>query len=449
MTRMNNKHSFLEGSVFRSLISFTIPVIMALALQALYGAADLWAVGRFGTQMDVSGVTTGSQTMTIITAFVTGLSTAVTVVIGQRIGENRKDKCADALSSAIYIIFISCIVLSLALIFGADFLAKFMNAPKEAFKETTAYLRICGAGVIFIGAYNLIAGTYRSIGDAKSPLLFVLYAAIANVAMDIVLTGFLKMGSSGAAFATIGAQAFSVVLSLLYSKKHPIPFTFGLEDLKKRDSMAEIIQVGLPLSIQNVLGVFSFMIVISMTNRLGVTASAGVGVSEKIVMFVLMVPQAFMAAMSAFTAQNYGAGNVARQKEGLKVGLITSSVLGFTLFMIVYFFGLDLAYIFTPEEEVALCAQEFLRATSLECFLLAFSNTFNGYFSGVGRTNFVMVNSLLSAFLIRIPLALYFGYKAEPHLFEIGTAAVYAALGCLVLCVIYYIYLERKESSSL
>ena len=209
---MSKVKDFTQGKIFSPLVTFIIPILAALFLQTMYGAVDLLVVGRFGHAADVSAVSTGSQFMQVITLTVTGLAMGITILIGQKLGQGKKKDAGDVVGSGISIFAVIAIILTIVFVTFAPGVASFMNAPKEAFDSTSTYIRICCAGSIFIVAYNVIGGIFRGLGDAKTPLMTVLIACIVNIVGDLVFVGYFNMASTGAAFATVLAQAVSVIL---------------------------------------------------------------------------------------------------------------------------------------------------------------------------------------------------------------------------------------------
>lgn len=224
---MKQMHSnFLNGAILPTMLRFSVPVLLALILQALYGAVDLWAVGKFGTTADISAVATGSQTMQILTGLITGLSTGATVLLGIYIGRKKPDDTAKVVGSSIFVFTILGVILTIATVLAAPWLARVTNAPDEAFAKTVSYIRICGAGSLFIVAYNLISAIFRGLGDSKSPLYFVIIACVINIMGDIILTKYIPMGAAGTAIATVMAQAVSVILSIILIRMKGLPFAF-------------------------------------------------------------------------------------------------------------------------------------------------------------------------------------------------------------------------------
>ena len=443
------KSNFLTGPILPALLKFSIPVLLAL-LQALYGAVDLWAVGKFGTTADVSAVATGSQAMQIITGLVTGLSMGSTVLLGLYVGRQDHDGAAKTIGSSLWVFGVLGVILTVVTVLTAPWIARVTNAPAEAFSQTVAYIRICGAGSLFIVAYNLISAIFRGLGDAKSPLYFVMIACVTNIIGDITLTKFIPLGASGAAIATVAAQAVSVVLSLVLVRKKGLPFAVEKAHLRfDKENSGSVLKLGAPIALQSMCNEVSYLILIGFVNALGEVASAGVGIAEKLVMFILLIPTSYMQSISAFVAQNDGAGQRERAKKAMWLGMATAAVLGGILAYCSFFHGAELSTLFIKGGETAVlhASAEFLKATSIECFILSIAYCFTGYFNGVEKTTFVMVQGLLSIFLVKIPYAWFASTQPEPSLFQIGMSTAWAAVFTLLLCVWYYIRCNRKEMS--
>ncbi len=447
------KNSFLEGAILPSLLKFAVPVLLALVLQALYGAVDLWAVGRFGTTADISAVSTGSQTMQIVTGTVTGLSVGTTVLLGQRIGHRDDEGAARVVGTSIHVFGALGIVLSLAMVLAARPIAYRMNAPEEAFAQTVSYIQICGGGSLCIAAYNLLSAVFRGMGDSGSPLIFVSIACVTNIVGDITLIDGFKLGAAGAAIATVAAQAVSVVLSLLLIRKRGLPFPFTRAHFAfHRKTAAGVIRLGSPIALQDMCNEISYLIIIGLVNALGVTASAGVGIAEKLVIFILLIPMAYMQSISAFTAQNAGAGRLERARKAMWTGMGTAAMLGGLMAYTAYFHGDALSMIFVSsaaegQAEVIRDSAEFLRATSIECFVLSIACCLTGYFNGLGKTTFVMAQGLCAIFLVKIPYAYFASRKPSPQLFDIGLSTAFAAVFTLAVCLIYYCCCEHRQKN--
>ncbi len=434
-----------------SFFHFALPVFLALVLQALYGAVDLWAVGKFGSTSDISAVSTGSQTMQIVTGMVTGLSMGTTILLGRCVGKKDRDGASRVVGASIQIFTILGVLLSLTMAFCAKPIAVMMHAPGEAFERTVSYIRISGSGTICIAAYNLLSAIFRGIGDSRSPLLFVFVACITNIVGDTILIAFFHMGARGAAIATVAAQAVSVVLSLALIRKKGLPFPLRKEHFAwQHGTVKAIVRLGSPIALQDTCNEISYLVIIGLVNVLGVTASAGVGIAEKLVIFVLLIPVTYMHTISAFVAQNCGAGKMARARKALALGVASAAVMGGFVAYLFYCHGDSLSLLFVRRGNVSnpmvvKASAEFLKATSIECFLLSIVYCLTGYCNGIGKTTFVMVQGLAATFLVKVPYAFLASRSQNPKLFRISLSSAWAALFSLVVCCIYF--LVRRQRS--
>ena len=222
---MNDRADFTQGSILKKLFWFMLPVLGALVLQAAYGAVDLLVVGRFGSTEGLSAVSTGSQVLNLVTFVVTQLAMGVTVLIARYLGEKREEVIGSVMGGALAVFAVLSVVLFVLLVVFANPISILMQAPKEALTLTKSYVRICGCGIFFIVAYNLLAAIFRGLGDSKSPLLFVFVACIVNIVGDLVFVAGFHMDAAGAALATVMAQAVSVVCAILILLKKKLPFT--------------------------------------------------------------------------------------------------------------------------------------------------------------------------------------------------------------------------------
>lgn len=308
------------------------------------------------------------------------------------------------------------------------------------------YILICGAGSLFIVGYNLISAVFRGMGNSRDPLLFVSIACIANIIGDVILIKAFDMGSTGAAIATIASQGISVLLSLALIRKKGLPFPFGKENIRlHKKTAANIINLGFPIALQDMCNEISYLIIIGFVNALGVTASAGVGVAEKLIMFILLIPMSYMQSISAFVAQNIGAAQAARARKAMWTGMFTAVILGGIMSYLSFFHGALLSRLFINEAPVINASAEFLKATTIECLVLSIADCFTGYYNGLGRTAFVMAQGLGGIFLVKIPYAWFASRQPEPQLFQIGMSSAYAAIFTLIVCGFYYLYINRAR----
>ena len=444
---MEKMKDFTEGKILPQLLSFAFPVLLALFLQAMYGAVDLLVVGQFSTPEEVSAVSTGSQILHSITTVITGLAMGITVLVGQRIGEKRPEQAGTVIGNGICLFGVIAVVVTVIMVFGAEVAANIMHAPDEAFEQTAAYIRICTAGTVFIVAYNLLGSIFRGIGDSKMPLITVAIACVINIVGDLLFVAGFNMGAAGAAIATVLAQAVSVVLSLLIIKKRPLPFKFKRSDICfGKQNIMKILSLGTPIAFQELLVGISFLVIIAIVNSMGVIASAGVGVAEKLCGFIMLVPSSFMQAMSAFVAQNMGARKPERANKALFYGIGTSLLAGCVLFYLGFFHGDLLSAIFSNDSQVIASSADYLKAYAIDCLFTAFLFCFVGYFNGCGQTFFVMLQGLIGAFFVRIPVAWFISKTAGVTLFKLGLATPCSTIVQITLCIVYFFVNKRLES---
>lgn len=380
---MERNTTFTEGKILQPLILFAMPVLFALFLQAMYGAVDLLVVGKFASSADVSAVSTGSQIMMTLTNLISCFAMGTTVLLGQLIGCGKKEEGGKAVGTAMVMFAGIALVMTVLLVCFASQISSIMHAPKEAFDKTAAYVRICGCGMIVIVAYNLIGCIFRGIGDSKMPLFTVAIACVCNIAGDLVLCAGFHMGTTGAACATVFAQVVSVVVSFGFIRKKQLPFVFKKENVRiHKDLLKKMAGLGAPIALQDLLVSISFLIILAIVNSMGVTASAGVGVAEKVCAFIMLISSAFMQSMSAFVAQNYGAGRMDRAKKAL--------------------------------------------------------------YNGIGQTKFVMLQGIAGAFGVRVPVSYLMSIRPDTSLFKIGLATPMSSVVQLLLCLGFMVILNRR-----
>ena len=445
----SDKNNFTEGNILKKLSLFMLPVLGALILQAAYGAVDLLVVGRFGSTAGLSAVSTGSQLMNLVTFMVTQLAMGATVLIARYLGEKKPERIGAVLGGATVVFAILATALFVLLVFFAHPIAVLMQAPSEALGLTTRYVRICGMGIFFIVAYNMLAAIFRGLGDSKSPLLFVLVACLINIAGDLLFVAGFKMDAAGAAIATIMAQAVSVVLAIVILLKKDLPFTLKKSDFRLNPQCRKFLQVGLPLALQEVLTQTSFLALCAFVNRLGLTASSGYGVASKIVSFAMLIPSALMQSMASFVAQNVGASKPKRAKQAMFTGMGIGLVFGCAVFALVMLKGDVLAGIFSTDAEVVQNGFEYLKGFAPETILTAILFSMLGYFNGNNKTVFVMIQSLVQTLLVRLPMSYLMSIQPNASLTKIGLAAPVSTLVGVLLNTAFYLYFTHSQQKEL
>ena len=444
---MDKNTSFTEGKILQPLILFAFPVLLALFLQAMYGAVDLLIVGKFASSADVSAVSTGSQIMTTLTNLVSSFAMGTTILLGQQIGSGKKEEGGHTVGTAMVMFAGIAVVMSICLVLFAPQVCRIMNAPEEAFQKTVDYIRICGGGMVVIVAYNLIGCIFRGMGDSRTPLITVAIACVFNVAGDFLMCAVLGLGTAGVAMATVFAQIVSVIVSFGMIRKKELPFTMKKSNIRiHREYLFKMVGFGAPIALQDLLVSISFLIILAIVNSMGVIVSAGVGVAEKVCAFIMLISSAFMQSMSAFVAQNYGAGHMTRARKALHYGIAVSFAIGVLMFVITFFHGNVLAGIFSSDAEVIGAAADYLKAYAIDCMFTAIFFCYTGFYNGIGKTRFVMVQGILGAFCVRVPVSYFMSIQPKPSLFHIGLATPMSSALQLILCVGFMLILRRKGS---
>lgn len=435
---------FTQGNIVTKLIRFMIPILGALILQAMYGAVDLLVVGKFGTDAGISAVATGSSLINLVTFVITSLTMGVTVLVSRYLGERKDSRIGDVIGGAVCFFALFTAAVMGILLLGAPMLSSLLNAPAEAYELTIQYVRICGAGILFVVAYNVISGIFRGLGNSKLPLFFVLIACVVNIAGDLLFVAVFHMDVAGAALATILAQAVSVVLSLFIIRHQKLPFTVSFRNVRFNGEIPIFLKLGIPLAFQELLTSSSFLILCAIVNGIGLEASSGYGIAQKVISFVMLVPSSLMQSMSAFVGQNVGAGKEERARKALFSGMGIGLCIGTLIFAMVFFRGDLPSALFTDHQSYIMRSAEYLKGFSFEAILTCVVFSYIGYFNGHGLSLPVMLQGITASFLVRVPLSYFFSLKEGAGLFDIGLAVPAASLYGILFFTFCYVWYGRK-----
>jgi len=446
---MEDRIVFTKGSIILPLLRFVGPVFLALFLQSMYGAADLMIVGKFASAADVSAVATGSQISFTVTGLISSIAMGMTILIGEKIGMGQPEKSGQIAGSGILLFAVIGTAGTALIALLSPQLAAVMQAPEEAFSRTVSYIRICGLGTIVIIAYNLLGSIFRGLGDSRTPLVTVATACLCNIVGDLLLVAGFKMGTRGAAVATVLAQLISVLISLRLIRKKTLPFTFSRASVRWNSGyVRKILQLGIPIALQDFLVGVSFLVLLAIVNSLGLIVSAGVGVAEKVCGFIMLVPAAFMQSMAAFAAQNRGAGKPKRAVQGLWSAIAVSTCFGVLMFFLAFFHGDALSALFANDAEVIRASADYLKAYAIDCLLTCFLFCFIGFFNGMECTRFVMLQGIAGAFLVRVPIAFYMSRQTPVSLFHVGLATPCSTFLEIIMCFACFALWRKKQAAS-
>ena len=433
------ENDLTSGSVFQTLWRFSVPFIGANLIQTLYGMVDLYIVGQFATTADVSAVSVAGTVIATFTMLLIGLSVGATVIVGQRFGAG--DQKALASVSATAFSLAGIVGVALAIIVGAlsGPLLRWINTPEDAMNGAVAYMLICSVGYVFQSFYNMLAGILRGVGDSKTPLLFVGVASVLNIIGDILLVWGLGMGAAGAAIATTLAQAFCMIFGIIHVTKRGFPFDFKPKSYKiVKAEAGELLHVGLPIALQEVLVMFSFIILEGIVNKFGLNASAAAGILDKIFLFATIPTNAFNAAISAMVAQNVGANEQQRAVKCLWYGSILSMAFAAVFFLLGWLIPDRMVGIFTTDAGVIAAGIEYYVGYKYEYLLCALAFCVNGFINGTGHTKLTLANNIISTYAVRIPGCILLGVVLGSGLYGIGYALPVASAVQVIVGLVFF-----------
>ena len=436
----NFNKDLTQGSVSRQLIKFATPFLLSNLLQALYSVADMIIVGQFCGKTGITGVSIGSQINLLVTGAAMGLSVGGTVLIAQYGGQKLFKEQRKTIGTMTTLYMILAVVLTVVMMFLCDPLLTLLNTPESAYSEAADYYNICMGGMVFMFLYNAISGVLRGMGDSKRPLYFVLIAAITNVVLDLILVGKFNMASAGAAWATIAAQALSVIISLIYLVKKKFFAEYKLSDFKiSKDKLKPLMQIGLPSSIQSLVVSLSFLTLTALVNSLpnAEVASACQGIGGKINSFAILPGLAISSAISSMAGQNIGAGEFDRAKKTMKTGMVMAFAISVIVFAVVNIFPEFLIRLFDSEPEVIETGARYIRIISFDYLFASIMFCLNGLAIAAGNTYIALINAICNGIIVRVPLA-YFLVKAMDMGFDgIAIAMGFASIGGIIIGAIY------------
>ena len=362
------ERNLTTGSVFKNIVIFSLPYFLSYFLQTLYGLADLFIIGQYEGVASTTAVSIGSQVMHMLTVMIVGLAMGTTVSIGRAVGASDKKRVSACVGNTVTLFMLVSAAMTAVLVLLVRPIVSVMSTPEEAVGGTVRYLIICFAGIPLITAYNIISSIFRGMGDSKSPMYFIAVACVANIALDYLFMGAMHLGPAGAALGTTIAQAISVVVALIAIRRHK-SITLSKGDLRpQRGVMGQILSIGVPVSLQDGLIQVAFIILTVIANRRGLTDSAAVGIVEKIISFLFLVPSSMLSTVSALGAQNLGAGKPERAKKTLWYAIAIAAGFGIFISILIQFIAEPVVGLFTPDENVITAGGQYLRGYIFDCF---------------------------------------------------------------------------------
>ncbi len=437
-----------KGNMFYNLICFSLPYLLSCFLQTFYGLTDLFITGQFNGAATISAVSIGSQVTHMLTVVIVGLAMGTTVTISRAVGSERADLAAKGIGNTVSLFVLVSVVLTVVLAASVNMIVSVISTPAEAVAETRSYLLICFIGIPFITAYNIISSIFRGLGDSRSPMYFVAVAGVINIFLDYLFIGPWGMGAVGAALATITAQALSVVFALfaLHQTRLGIP-VYRQDFIFERSVLSSVLKTGIPIAVQDGLIQVSFLIITAIANQRGVVVAASVGIVEKIICFLFLVPSAMLSSVSAIAAQNAGAGQHEQGVRVLRYGIMISVGFGLLAVIICNIWTVPILGLFIRDDTAVIrMGSQYLRAYVFDCVFAGIHFCFSGYFCAYGKAFLSFIHNLASILLVRIPGAYLASVYFPDTLYPMGWAPPAGSLLSALICMIlFYRLFYRKD----
>ncbi len=442
---MEQKHDLTEGNIAKTVIWFSLPFLLANFIQALYGAVDLLVIGWCCPPEAIAAVSTGTQVTQIVTSMISGLTLGATVTVGKYAGQKQPEEIRRTIGTSLCLFAIVGLLLTGLLLLCSGVLLTVLQTPEESFALAKEYVCTCGAGVVFICGYNAVSAILRGYGDSRTPLLFVAAAGCLNVAGDLLLVRVLGFGVKGAALATVLSQGLSMAWALSYLNRRNFIFKFRLANLKmRREKVRELLFVGIPISLQECMVRLSFLYLTSVTNALGVSAAAAVGIASKYDVFAMLPANSAASALSPVVAQNYGAGKYRRMGQALVTAILAALPFSLAFFCWAQVSPESMIGLFSEDAAIISAGVPFFRTCSYDYLCVLFMFCLNGYLNGRGQTMFTMVSCCFGALALRMPLIRLACGKAPGNLGAIGAVAP-AVSAFIALYTGIYIWRETRR----
>ena len=438
------------GSVFKNVILFSLPYLLSYFLQTLYGMADLYIIGQYDGVASTTAVSVGSQIMHMITVMIVGLAMGTTVSIAQAVGADNKKQASKAIGNTI-VLFMGVAVVGMALLLMLVHpIVSAMSTPAEAVNGTVTYLTICFIGIPFITAYNIISSIFRGMGDSRSPMYFIAVACAANIALDYLFMGIFKLGPAGAALGTTISQAISVLVSLAVIIKRKSVVLIKTDFKPHRPVMGKILSIGIPIAVQDGLIQVAFIVITIIANQRGLNDAAAVGIVEKVMSFLFLVPSSMLSAVSALGAQNIGANKTKRAIATLRYAVLIAVGFGVMASVIIQFTAGSVISLFTDGStsdgaDVIRLGSQYLRGYIFDCIFAGVHFSFSGYFCACGKSGLSFLHNILSIALVRIPGVYLTSRIFKTTLFPMGLATAAGSLLSVLICVIAFYVIYHKK----
>lgn len=438
------ERNLTTGSVFKNIVIFSLPYFLSYFLQTLYGLADLFIIGQYEGIASTTAVSVGSQVMHMLTVMIVGLAMGTTVSIGRAVGAGDKKRMSACVGNTVTLFMLVSVVLTAALVLLVDPIVSVMSTPAEAVGGTVRYLTVCFIGIPFITAYNIISSIFRGMGDSKSPMYFIAVACAANIALDYLFMGAMRLGPIGAALGTTLAQALSVLVAFIaIRRRRSVAVSRG--DLHpRRDVMGQILSIGVPVALQDGLIQIAFILITVIANLRGLTDSAAVGIVEKLISFLFLVPSSMLSTVSAIGAQNIGAGDYGRAKQTMWYAIGIAVGFGIIVCILFQFIAEPVVGLFTADEGVIAAGGQYMHGYIFDCLFAGIHFCFSGYFCACGKSMISFIHNISGVALVRVPGAYLMSKMFPATLLPMGLATAAGSILQVLICIVAYRIICRR-----
>lgn len=438
------ERNLTTGSVFKNIVIFSLPYFLSYFLQTLYGLADLFIIGQYEGVASTTAVSVGSQVMHMLTVMIVGLAMGTTVSIGRAVGAGDKKRMSACVGNTVTLFMLVSVVLTAALVLLVDPIVSVMSTPAEAVDGTARYLTVCFIGIPFITAYNIISSIFRGMGDSKSPMYFIAVACAANIALDYLFMGAMRLGPVGAALGTTLAQAISVLVAFIAIRCRRSVAVSRADLRPRRDVMGQILGIGMPVALQDGLIQIAFILITVIANLRGLTDSAAVGIVEKLISFLFLVPSSMLSAVSAIGAQNIGAGDYGRAKQTMWYAIGIAVGFGVIVSVLFQFIAEPVVGLFTPDEGVIAAGGQYMHGYIFDCLFAGIHFCFSGYFCACGKSMISFIHNISGVALVRVPGAYLMSKMYPATLLPMGLATAAGSILQVLICIVAYRIICRR-----
>ena len=438
------ERNLTTGSVFKNIVIFSLPYFLSYFLQTLYGLADLFIIGQYEGIASTTAVSVGSQVMHMLTVMIVGLAMGTTVSIGRAVGAGDKKRMYACVGNTVTLFMLVSVVLTAALVLLVDPIVSVMSTPAEAVDGTVRYLTVCFIGIPFITAYNIISSIFRGMGDSKSPMYFIAVACAANIALDYLFMGAMRLGPVGAALGTTLAQAISVLVAFIAIRCRRSVAVSRADLRPRRDVMGQILSIGVPVALQDGLIQIAFILITVIANLRGLTDSAAVGIVEKLISFLFLVPSSMLSTVSAIGAQNIGAGDYGRAKQTMWYAIGIAVGFGIIVCILFQFIAEPVVGLFTSDEGVIAAGGQYMHGYIFDCLFAGIHFCFSGYFCACGKSMISFIHNISGVALVRVPGAYLMSKMFPATLLPMGLATAAGSILQVLICIVAYRIICRR-----